>query len=133
VSDDTVPPDVVGQFLAACGFGIGIEMLTEFLNKILKILPEPFSHFMWLGSDAWSIQYNSRVLEDCASYSCIVLASLAGIWFCAGKTQGLHNSRAQKAAVLVAILITAALFRIHEGRLNPPREPERAPASSNHR
>jgi len=124
VSDRTAPPNAVDQFVAACGFGICLEVLTEFLNKILGILPEPFSH-LWFGSDtAWNIHYNRYVLEDCALYSLIVIASLAGIWFCAGKANGLYNSKAQKSAVLIAILVTAALFRIHEGR---PREPERAP------
>lgn len=65
LSDPTTqPPWPIDQFLAACGFGVGVEILTDSLHKFLGILPEPFTHFIWLHDDtAWNLHWNADVLK----------------------------------------------------------------------
>jgi hypothetical protein len=86
------------------------------------------THFLWIRSDVnWSVYYNSGVFKDCLLFSSIVLASLAGIWFCAGRAHGLSNSTGQRAALLLAIVVTALLMRINGGK--DSHEPCEAPAN----
>jgi hypothetical protein len=94
MGENRAPSNMPGSFFAACGFGIALEMLTWFLNKLVGILPEPYTHFLWIRGDTnWNVYYNRAVLKECLEFSSIVLVSLVGIWFCSGRTNGLQNSQ----------------------------------------
>lgn len=117
--------DPLASFVAACGLGIAVELMTHFVNEFIGLLPEPFSHFLWFPNDlGWSLRYDADVLKVCGLYIFTIGISLAIIWFCAGWAHGLHNSNLQRAALLTAILVTAIVIRLHENRNKQQSEPK---------